>query len=136
MHHHMDTKMKDASYQLQSSSRAFRMAGCRLNDLPWNQGIHPYVHVTNTSLRLFSYELANAALEKKALFSFCSDLQKRRVKRRLASNGGNTGLMSVCQYFITSPGLSFSNHFFLFLFSFLSTVVLSGGKKKVANKDF
>lgn len=63
--------------------------------------------------------------KRNVLYSVSLDLQRGSVERGFVSNRGNTTLMSACQYFITSPGLSFSSHFF---YSFFIHCALWGEK--------
>lgn len=73
---------------------------------------------------IWAYQLYVMA-KRRALCSVFSDLQRGSVERGFAWNRGNTELMSACQYFITSPGLSVSNHFF---YSFFMHCALWGEK--------
>lgn len=89
-----------------------------------------YVYITgmyllyNVYLFIFIRACQLYAMTKKSIL-VSSDLQRGSVERGSTSNRGNTELMSACQYFITSPGFSFSNHF---LYSFFIYCALWGEK--------
>lgn len=83
----------------------------------WNRHVSVFIFIWACQLYVMP--------KRSALYSVSSDLQRRSVERGFTSNRGNTELMSACQYFITSPGLSFSNHFF---YSFFIHCALWGEK--------
>lgn len=91
-----------------------------------NHGLRKSICLYNrhVSVFIFIWACQLYAMTKKSIL-VSSDLRRGSVERGSTSNRGNTELMSACQYFITSPGLSFSNHFF---YSFFIYCALWGEK--------
>lgn len=121
---HTQNKMKEQEKKTSIREKYHCMVGClrthhglRKLICSWNRHVSVFIFIWACQLYVMP--------KRSILYSVSSDLQRGSVERGFTSNRGNTELMSACQYFITSPGLSFSNHFF---YSFFIHCALWGEK--------